>query len=95
MSAAKEWASLVLPRWVCNQLQSGGLCISVEKRNDGWLRTSPSNLYAAVMWTWNFCWRNPLEVQIGIEGSQIGAKSAGTLVVDAVQPQGAGRFDVF
>src|SRR5215470_15365230 len=47
------------------------------------------------MWTWNFCWRNPLEGQIGIEGAQIGAKLVGAPVLDAVQPQGPSRLDVF
>ena len=56
----------------------------VKKRNRGSLRTSPSNLYPAVMWTWNFCWRNPLEVQTRIEGAQIGAKLARAPVLDAV-----------
>lgn len=95
MSRAKGRASPPPCVRGCNRLQSGELCILVEKRNGGWLRTSPSNLYPAVMWTWNFCWRNPLDGEPGIESAQIGAKLAWVLVMDAVQAQGSSRLYIF
>src|SRR5215813_11707532 len=95
MSCAKELALPLACKPDCKQLQSGGLCILVEKRNGSRHRTSPGNLYPAVMWTWNFCWRNPLDGQLGIESAQIGAKLARVPVVDAVKPQGSSRLYIF
>src|SRR5690242_17875999 len=95
MSCAKELDSPPVRNRDCNRLQSGGLCILVEKGNGSRGRTSPGNLYPAVMWTWNFCWRKSLDGQLGIESAQIGAKLAGVLVLDAMEPQGSSRLDIF
>src|SRR5262249_15731851 len=61
MCGTKKPPSRPVLRPAGNQLQLGELCISVEKGNAEQPGTSPSNLYPAVMWTWNFCWRNPLD----------------------------------
>jgi hypothetical protein len=56
----------------CKQLQLGELCISVENRNVPRARTSPSNLYAPVMSIRNFCWREALDFERGVDGAQVG-----------------------
>lgn len=84
MSRAKSLAPSAARQWGCKQLQLGELCILVEKGNGARRRTSPSNLYPALMWTWNFCWRNPLNREIRIQSPQFGAKLTGVLIMDAM-----------
>ena len=84
MSRAKEMAQPPTSDRGCNQLQLGELCILVKKGTGAVYRTSPGNLYPALMWTWNFCWRNPLDGETRIPGSQFGAKLTWVLVMDAM-----------
>src|SRR5262245_19611950 len=95
MCRAKESAGRLSLGAPCNLLQWVELCICVEKWNGGQPGTSPGNLYPAVMWTWNFCWRNPLDFELRVQSFQISAELSRVLVLDALQPQSSRCLHIF
>jgi len=68
----------------------------VWKRAGEGARTSPSNLYAAVIQDSKICgFASRLNHQSWVQRSKVGAKLGRVLVLDSVKTKGAGCFDVF
>src|SRR5215475_3754992 len=65
------------------------------KLNHSKSSTSPCNLYSTVMSTWNFCGREPLDLERAVQLPQRGAQLRGVLVMDAAYAERTGGFNIF